>query len=145
MAGCSCPVFLAGESYGGFARCCWRAGLLASGLQVKGAVLISPALEFALIRGDDYTLLPMALVLPSIAASKIELTEGIEAPLESLSEVDSFSRTGYLLHLAAGMRTDDGIVDLLERYTGLERETIARNHGRITTSLFCGNIAARKT
>ena len=138
------PIFLAGESYGGFRAVLLARRLLAAGLQVKGAVLISPALEFALIRGDDYTLLPIALVLPSIAAAKIELTDGIDASFDTLGEVDSFARTGYLLHLAAGMRTDDNMVELLERYTGLERDTIARHHGRITTSLFLREYRRRK-
>jgi carboxypeptidase C (cathepsin A) len=130
------PVFLAGESYGGFRAVLLARRLLSAGVQVKGAVLISPALEFALIRGDEYTLLPLALALPSIAASNLELHDGISGSLEMLGEVESFARTGYILHLAAGVRTDEGIVDLLERYTGLERETIERNHGRVSASLF---------
>jgi carboxypeptidase C (cathepsin A) len=138
------PIFLAGESYGGFRAVLLARRLLGSGSQVKGTVLISPALEFALIRGDEYTLLPLALALPSIAASKIELTEGIEGSFDTLGEVDSFARTGYLLQMAAGMRTDDNMVELLERYTGLERDTIARNHGRITASLFLREYRRQK-
>ena len=138
------PVFLAGESYGGFRAVLLARRLLSAGVQVKGTVLISPALEFALIRGDEYTLLPLALALPSIAASNLELKDGINGSLEVLGEVESFSRTGYLLDLAAGVRTDDGIVELLERYTGLERDTIARNHGRVSASLFLREYRRRK-
>lgn len=130
------PVFLAGESYGGFRAVLLAKRLLSAGVQVRGAVLISPALEFALLRGDEYTLLPMALALPSIAAANIELKEGKSASLEPLAEVEVFARTGYLLHLASGMRKDDGITSLLERYTGLDRTVIERNHGRINASLF---------
>ena len=49
------PVFLAGESYGGF-----RAALLARtlqediGISPSGIVLISPALEFTLVRPDEF-------------------------------------------------------------------------------------------
>lgn len=130
------PVFLAGESYGGFRAMLLANRLLSAGVRVKGAVLISPALEFALIRGDDYTLLPLALVLPSIAASNVELKEGRSASLDMIGEVETFSRTGYLLHLAAALRQDDAVNGLLERYTGLPREVIDRNHGRIGASLF---------
>jgi carboxypeptidase C (cathepsin A) len=130
------PVFLAGESYGGFRAVLLARRLLSAGIPVKGAVLISPALEFALIRGDDYTLLPLALALPSIAAANLELRDGIQGSFDALSEVESFSRTGYLLHLAAGVRTDESMVDLLERYTGLQRDTLARHHGRVSASLF---------
>ena len=63
-----------------------------------------------------------ALALPSIAASNLELKDGGEAALDTLSKVESFARTGYLLHLAAGMREDDSVNALLEQYTGLGRE-----------------------
>ena len=130
------PIFLAGESYGGFRAVLLARRLLAAGVQVKGAVLISPALEFALIRGDDYTLLPVSLALPSIAAANIELKGGKNASFDGLGEVETFARTGYLLHLAAGMRQDDGVNGLLERYTGLDKAVIERHHGRISASLF---------
>ena len=130
------PVFIAGESYGGFRAVLLARRLLAAGAQVKGAVLISPALEFALIRGDDYTLLPLSLALPSIAAANIELKDGKNASFDGLGEVEAFARTGYLLHLAAGMQQDDGVASLLERYTGLERAVIERHHGRVSASLF---------
>jgi carboxypeptidase C (cathepsin A) len=129
-------VYLAGESYGGFRSVLLARRLLAAGINVKGAVLISPALEFALIRGDEYTLLPLALALPSIAASNSELRDGLNASLDSIGEVETFARTGYLLHLAAGLKRDDGIIELLERYTGLDKDTIARHHGRVSASLF---------
>lgn len=130
------PVFLAGESYGGFRAVLLARRLLSAGVQVKGAVLISPALEFAMLRGDEYTLLPVALALPSIAASAIELKEGKAASLEPLGEVEAFARTGYLLYLAAGMRKDEGVTALLERYTGLDRAVVERHHGRVNASLF---------
>ena len=138
------PVFLAGESYGGFRAALLARRLLAAGVQVKGAVLISPALEFALLRGDEYTLLPLALVLPSIAAANIELREGINASLDLVGEVETFARTGYLLHLAAGLKRDEGVIGLLERYTGLENEVISRHHGRVSASLFLREYRRRK-
>jgi carboxypeptidase C (cathepsin A) len=130
------PVFLAGESYGGFRAVLLARRLLSQGMNVKGVSLVSPALEFALIRGDEYTLLPLALVLPSIAASNIELRDGLGGSLDSVGEVETFARTGYLLHLAAGLKRDDGVIELLERYTGLDKDTIARHHGRVSASLF---------
>lgn len=130
------PVYLAGESYGGFRAVLLARRLLASGMNVRGASLISPALEFALIRGDEYTLLPLALALPSIAASNIELRDGLGGTLDGVGEVETFARTGFLLHLAAGLKRDDGVIELLERYTGLDKETIARHHGRVSASLF---------
>ena len=67
------PVFLTGESYGGF-----RVATITRELQKKGGVspsglvLISPALEFALLNGEDYDPLSWALSLPSYAAVNLE-------------------------------------------------------------------------
>ena len=60
------PVFLAGESYGGFrAVTIARALQKTGGISPSGLVLISPALEFSLLNGEDYDPLPWALSLPS--------------------------------------------------------------------------------
>lgn len=49
------PVFLTGESYGGFrAATITRALQKTGGISPSGLVLISPALEFALLHGEDY-------------------------------------------------------------------------------------------
>ena len=67
------PVFLAGESYGGFrVATITRALQKTSGISPSGLVLISPALEFALLNGEDYDPLPWALGLPSLAAVNLE-------------------------------------------------------------------------
>lgn len=64
------PIFIAGESYGGF-----RVAKLAHKLQqefgigLSGAILISPALEFSLLGGNDYNLTSWATLLPSLAAA----------------------------------------------------------------------------
>ena len=55
------PVFLAGESYGGFRVALLANRLIGSGMAVKGVVMISPALEFSMLRGDRYVPLPAAL------------------------------------------------------------------------------------
>jgi carboxypeptidase C (cathepsin A) len=61
------PVFVAGESYGGF-----RAAKLARlanerGIGLNGTVLISPALEFALLDPSDYDVLPWVDLVPTMA------------------------------------------------------------------------------
>ena len=57
------PVFIVGESYGGFRAILVAKRLLHSGFKVRGAVLISPVIEYSLIRGDAITVLPIALSL----------------------------------------------------------------------------------
>ena len=64
------PIFIAGESYGGF-RVARLARLLQQefGVGLSGAILISPALEFSLLGGNDYNLTSWATLLPSFAAA----------------------------------------------------------------------------
>jgi carboxypeptidase C (cathepsin A) len=64
------PIFIAGESYGGF-----RVAKLARKLQqefgigLSAAILISPALEFSLFGGSDYNITAWVTTLPSFAAA----------------------------------------------------------------------------
>ena len=67
------PVFLVGESYGGFRAAALTRQLQKSGgISPSGMVLISPVLEFALLNGEDYDPLSWALTLPSFAAVNLE-------------------------------------------------------------------------
>ena len=64
------PIYIAGESYGGF-----RVGKLARKLQerfgigLSGAFLISPAMEFTSLEYTDYNVTPWLGVFPSLAAT----------------------------------------------------------------------------
>jgi carboxypeptidase C (cathepsin A) len=130
------PVYLAGESYGGFRAAQLSDRLLAMGFQLQGAVMISPALEFSMIRGDDYSILPLTFALPALTAANGELRGGLDAPLDSVREAETFSRTSYLVHLAEGLKRDDAIVSALSKFTGLSPEIVARQHGRVPTEVF---------
>jgi carboxypeptidase C (cathepsin A) len=133
------PVFLAGESYGGF-----RAAVLAhalqeeSGITPSGVVLISPALEFSLLREEEFTLLPWAVSLPSMVAVHLERQGTDPADLGSrLEEVERFALSDYLVSLAAGPDgLDPGIVATLARVTGLPPELVRQSYGRISVSRF---------
>ena len=101
------PVFLTGESYGGFrVATITRALQKTGGISPSGLVLVSPALEFALLNGEDYDPLPWALALPSFAAVNLESrgTTGREALGEALKETEHYALTDYLVALAAGAR-----------------------------------------
>lgn len=139
------PIFLAGESYGGFRIGPLSERLLAMGLQLKGAVLISPALEFSMLRGDDFFLWPLTFVLPSIAASNLEMHQGQNAPLDLVHEAEGFARTTYLQHLAAGLKSDDAVNAALAKFTGLDPDLIARYHGQVSASLFVREYLRRNS
>jgi carboxypeptidase C (cathepsin A) len=130
------PLFLAGESYGGFRAAMLSDRLLGMGFRLRGAVLISPALEFSMLRGDDFMLLPLTFALPSLTAANVEMREGPAAPLDMVHEAEAYARTTYLLHLAEGNKPDDAVVSALAKYTGLDPKLIAEHHGRVPTSLF---------
>jgi carboxypeptidase C (cathepsin A) len=130
------PVFLAGESYGGFRAGLVAKRLLAEGIAVRGAVLVSPALEFSMVRHNPYALLPTALLLPSLAATHLELRDGPAGSLDTLPEIERFARGRYLVHLASGLRNDTEIERDLGRYTGLAADVLRREYGRVSVRTF---------
>ena len=138
------PVYLAGESYGGFRAALLSDRLLAKGVQVKGAIMISPALEFSMLRGEEFTILPFTFALPSLTAAHIELRDGPKAPLDAVREAETYARTRYLVHMAEGLKRDDAVVAKLAEFTGLDANMIAKHHGRVSASLFIREYEKRK-
>lgn len=134
------PVFLMGESYGGF-----RAASLARALQKSGAnspsgiVMISPVLEFSLLNGEDYDPLSWALELPSLAAVNLE-SKGVTGRAElgaALKDAEHYALGDYLVQLASG--ADSGGKEAsatVTRLTGLPQELVERHKARISPSLF---------
>jgi carboxypeptidase C (cathepsin A) len=129
------PVYLAGESYGGFRGAELSERLLGMGFSLHGVVMISPVLEFSVLHGDDYTVLPLSFALPSLTAANAEMHDGPDAPLDSVQEAESYALTAYLVYLAGGMQ-DANVVSALARFTGLDAGLIAKHHGRVTSRLF---------
>ncbi len=102
------PVFIAGESYGGF-----RVAKLARSLQqgfgvgLSGAILISPALEIGLLDGSDYDVLQWVDVFPSMALAALHhgrsraLSKG--AALDAArAQVEAFASTELVSLLVRG-------------------------------------------
>ena len=145
------PKFLVGESYGGF-RVAALADLLAErqGIQVNGAVLISPVLEFSLHDGDDYMLLPWVLRVPSFAAvahrhGKGSLATAGPRDLESvLAEVEAFSLAELLPGLARGdalaAPAAEALYQRLAAMVGLAPELVRRHAGRIPRGVFAKEL-----
>ncbi|WP_069444906.1 S10 family peptidase [Methyloceanibacter stevinii] len=134
------PVFLAGESYGGF-----RVAVLARKLQEKGSVspsglvLISPALEFSMLRGEDFDPLPWALQLPSFAAVKLESdgTTSREGLAAALKDVERYALTDYLVALASGVQQGGEAASAkVAELTGLPLEKVERYFARIPQAVF---------
>jgi carboxypeptidase C (cathepsin A) len=135
------PKFLVGESYGGL-RVAALADRLQSrfGIAADGAVLVSPALEFGLLSGDRYHLLPWIVTVPSFAATARYhgLASGpapdMQNPRKALMEVERFAVETLLPALADG--ETDGIADRLAGYIGLPEADVIRLNNRVPTHRF---------
>src|SRR5215470_5873602 len=92
------PIFLVGESYGGF-----RAATLAQalprdvGVTVNGLVLVSPALDLSALHQDERDLLAAGFFLPSYAATAA--IHALRAGRDQ-SAVERFALSDYLVGLA---------------------------------------------
>jgi len=134
------PVFLAGESYGGFrAATITRELQKSAGISPSGMVLVSPALEFAMIHGEDYHPMPWALALPSYAAVKLE-SEGVtqrQALTDALKAVEHYALTDYLVAIASGAEEGGKAASArVAKLTGLPLEKVEQNFARVSLSLF---------
>jgi len=100
---------------------------------------ISPALKFALLRGEDYDPIPWALALPSYVAVKLE-SEGVtsrEELADALEDVERYALTDYVVVLAAGMEEGGKTASArVAELTGLPSEKVAQRFARITPSFF---------
>ncbi|TNE41914.1 MAG: peptidase S10 [Alphaproteobacteria bacterium] len=140
------PIYLAGESYGGY-----RVGRLVRQLQEKagvgisGAVLISPALEWDTLFAGDYNAFALTHLIPSMAAAArhhgrcdaAKQGEDLDAFLE---RAEMFAFGTALPGLSLGkLQPNDGHVKLLRAlsdWLGLSKEVIELHQGKINFLTF---------
>jgi len=135
------PVFLAGESYGGF-----RVARLVRQLQeeagvgLSGAFLISPALDLSGLYGSDYNVFPWVDVFPTLArvayhhgkAGRGATAEAFAARAESFAKTVMPSALGF--SQSAGERR--AFFEQLAELIGISVEVVARHGGRINFETF---------
>ncbi|MBD1909791.1 MULTISPECIES: peptidase S10 [unclassified Leptolyngbya] len=142
------PIFIAGESYGGF-----RVAKLARKLQqefgvgLSGAILISPALEFSLLEGTDYNLTTWATVLPSMAGSAAHHNRAQlagENLQTHLAAAESFARKTLIPLLAMGDALPEDerqqAYQQCANLIGLPVTLVARHGGRIGIEVFAREL-----
>jgi carboxypeptidase C (cathepsin A) len=144
------PVFVAGESYGGY-----RVGRLVrmlqetTGVGLSGAILISPALELGALSPGDYDVLGWVDTLPTMALAALHhgRSRAFErgTPLEDVQrEVEGFATGEYASLLARGASMDDSererILGRLADIMGLPAELVTRAEGRITINRFAREL-----
>jgi carboxypeptidase C (cathepsin A) len=133
------PVYIAGESYGGF-----RVGKLARKLQerfgigLSGAFLISPAMEFTSLEYTDYNVTPWLGVFPSLAATAWWHRGGNrggkkgERELQRvLDKSEDFTRRVYSQFLVDGVEPP-GLFTTIAQELHLDPQVVARHRGRIS-------------
>jgi carboxypeptidase C (cathepsin A) len=146
----SSPKYLAGESYGGF-----RAAALVdvlpvkAGIELSGAVLISPVIEYTLNLGNDYlNVMPWITFVPSYAATAFHYGRnrgGGAANIEQVTkEAEAFSRGDLLLTLASGTSRKSAEVSTvfarLAAISGLEAGEVQRHRGRLSAEVFAKRL-----
>jgi len=146
------PVFIAGESYGGY-RVARLAKLLPEkyGVGLNGVVIISPALEFSLLVPNDYDIAAWVDLLPTMAAAAHHNGLGRALPTEStldevLSAAEEFATTDYVTFLTQGASMPTGRRrEVLTRFadlTGLPLDLVERAEGRIPIHRFVRELRA---
>jgi carboxypeptidase C (cathepsin A) len=140
------PVFIAGESYGGY-----RVGRLVrmlqetAGIGLNGAILISPALEITGLNPTDYEVLGWIDRIPTMALAAVHhgrsraFRKGTS--LERVTrEAEDFATGDYAVFLSRGAsmaaKERARIFERLADLTGLQPEIVSRAEGRISMFTF---------
>jgi len=140
------PVFIAGESYGGY-----RVGKLArtlqesAGIGLNGAILISPALEITTLSPTDYDVLGWIDTLPTMAAAAAHHGRSRAFPAgaaleQVLGEAETFATGDYAAFLARGASMPaaerEHILTRMADLLGLPLDLVVRGEGRIGIRTF---------
>ena len=143
------PLYLLGESYGGFRAAKTATALKREqGLSVSGIVMLSPLLEGWLTFGDDQSALRAALELPSLAATHLEHTNRLTPA--ALAAAEKFALGDYLTALAGPPLQGEAARAFYTRVadmTGLPIETVTQARGFVTDAfvkaLHAGKMVSR--
>jgi carboxypeptidase C (cathepsin A) len=144
------PVFIAGESYGGY-----RVGRLVrilqetAGIGLNGAILISPALEIATLASGDYDVLSWVDLLPTMAGAAAHHGRSRAfadaTPLDEVRrEAEAFATSDYTAFLTRGasMPGDERepVLSRLADLIGLPVELVTRAEGRVPINVFAREL-----
>lgn len=144
------PVFIAGESYGGF-RVARLVKLLQQGygIGLNGAILLSPALEFGVLSSSDYDVLPWIDVFPSMALSAFaheradtkDDSDGLDDFREQVEEFVVRELPLALIDSGEGSekRRMRGLRKAA-RLMGLDEDAVVASGGRVRPEYFARNL-----
>jgi carboxypeptidase C (cathepsin A) len=143
------PIFIAGESYGGFRVARLARKLQAEfGIGLSGAIMISPALEFSMLSGGDYNLAPWMTLMPTLAATAAHhgyATASTALDLKAhLATAEQFARRTLapLLALGDALPLSERQIAYQKMATliGLSAQVIENQGGRISMDFFAREL-----
>ena len=135
------PVYLAGESYGGF-----RVAAMAKSLErdegviPNGIVMISPALDWEMLNPDPGNLIAGAITLPTYASSVAALAGNTNF---DAAPVEQFALTDYLTGLAAVKGVPppgDPFIAKVAGMIGLPEDIVRRERGWVGKEVFAHEL-----
>ena len=144
------PVFIAGESYGGY-----RVGRLVrmlqeeAGIGLNGAILISPALELSGLVTDDYGVVQWVDLLPTMAAGaafhgRARAFPAGTALADVLAGAEEFASGDYASFLIRGASLGaperERTLARLADFLGLPPELVTRAEGRVSPIVFAREL-----
>jgi len=136
------PVYLVGESYGGF-RAAAMAQILPHDVDVivKGLVLVSPALDLSALHQTERDLLASAFVLPSYSTTAAAY--GTASSSAGIAEAERFALSDYLVGLAelkGQPAPGDPFIARVAQIAGVPADIVRRYRGRIPRHIFAREI-----
>jgi carboxypeptidase C (cathepsin A) len=141
------PKAIAGESYGGM-RVAALVRILAEqhAINLNRAVMISPELKVN-VTFDSYSLLfPMTQIPTQAAIASVNGRGGFGTDAAALQAAEDYALNEYLTGLAALGRMSPeeqaAFHARLSEVTGIDRDLLARNNGRIDQALYAGSLLA---
>jgi carboxypeptidase C (cathepsin A) len=144
------PIFIAGESYGGY-----RVGRLVrmlqeeAGIGLNGAILISPALELGGLDMNDYGVVQWVDVLPTMAGAAAHHGRGRALPAGASEDdvraaAEEFAAGDYSMFLVRGASLDaaerERILTRLADFLGLPVDFVTRAEGRVGREVFAREL-----
>ncbi|HEY2354715.1 MAG TPA: hypothetical protein VGH79_07455 [Gaiellaceae bacterium] len=144
------PIFIAGESYGGY-----RVGRLVrmlqedAGIGLNGAVLISPAFELGGLDLNDYGVVQWVDVLPTMAGAAAHHGRGRALPAGTpqakvLRAAEQFASGDYATFLIRGASLApaerERILARLADFLGLPVDFVTRAEGRVGLEVFAREL-----
>lgn len=139
------PIFLVGESYGTTRASGLSNYLFEKGISLNGILLISTVMNFETIRFADNNDLPLALILPSYAATawyhkKLSPEMQSKSIKQIAQEAEEFSMNEFMPALMKIERLSptekQNLLDKFSRFTGLSKTFIEQNNFRVELGEF---------